>query len=425
MNNTLKKVFSYIGVAFASSLVTLGAVIGISSCSQQQGHKVDAATETQYRVYKYTYFGVNLTSTDVSDFFSLSDMPAGESIFSYIYDFDGTFENANDNQSVVHYTHMAYTMAVQNESTDTYSSLMVTKLSIRDEYDNWVTLYDWGNNISFNTDYVLFKAHTMRNYGYVESGHVTLTESRPQAFIDFFSYVIASGNPSLDYRFNDTFNYNAFAQGGVHTTNNLVVHNKYPFVAFGSVDVVEMTITYDMPIFVSGGNVFNRIEVYFLRATPDLKFKDSNGLDIQSHLIDGTNPYKYFKSMKYVNTYNSYVVEVASREKVADSSNTYIYYNASWLGEQYKTLSIYGSLDTYTESILSMANNNIDLNGFSTGNYQSDIGLGSVFALLTTTFQSFIPLMSIQIIPGITIGLLLFMPLIAGIIILIVWIVKR
>lgn len=55
----------------------------------------------------------------------------------------------------------------------------------------------------------------------------------------------------------------------------------------------------------------------------------------------------------------------------------------------------------------------------------SDVGLGGVFTLMGTAFTSFIPLFQIQIIPGITLGLLFFLPLIGTIIIVIIRLVKR
>lgn len=54
----------------------------------------------------------------------------------------------------------------------------------------------------------------------------------------------------------------------------------------------------------------------------------------------------------------------------------------------------------------------------------TDIGTGDVFSLLTHTFESIVPILSIAILPNLTIGMLIFIPLIVTIIIVVVKMIK-
>lgn len=68
----------------------------------------------------------------------------------------------------------------------------------------------------------------------------------------------------------------------------------------------------------------------------------------------------------------------------------------------------------------------IYLNGYlSEGNYLAIGASGGVFEIFTNAFNSVIPLLSVQVLPSISLGILLFLPLIGGIIVVIIRVIKK
>lgn len=66
------------------------------------------------------------------------------------------------------------------------------------------------------------------------------------------------------------------------------------------------------------------------------------------------------------------------------------------------------------------------INGYlSEGNYLSVGASGGVFDLMTGAFNGLLPILSVQILPNITLGILLFLPLIGGIIVIIIRVIKK
>lgn len=66
------------------------------------------------------------------------------------------------------------------------------------------------------------------------------------------------------------------------------------------------------------------------------------------------------------------------------------------------------------------------LNGYvSEGNYLAIGASGGVFDLMSGAFNGLLPILSVQILPNITLGILLFLPLIGGIIVIIIRVIKK
>lgn len=78
---------------------------------------------------------------------------------------------------------------------------------------------------------------------------------------------------------------------------------------------------------------------------------------------------------------------------------------------------------TLSQVLIDSAGDGVNIGSYTYGD--TDVGLSNVFVLFGDAFTSIIPFLSIQIIPGITVGLLCFMPLIATLIIVIVRLLKK
>lgn len=222
------------------------------------------------------------------------------------------------------------------------------------------------------------------------------------------------------FSFYQVFNYNAPYTGNL----NSVFINDADFTS--SMSPLIKKITYDLPYFRSNGQFFNRIEVIYTNAY-GTRYRDinSNALSIKLCSSDG---YGYFTHLQYVNTDTNFTKAVCFRNFSNYTDNNgdmqiYLDSGVSWVNTDYMQLKFLSVLSPSESNYLAQFNNNTTITGL--GGYSGDIGLGEVFTLLSLAFQSWLPIFNIQIIPGVTIGLMLFLPLITGIIITIIWIVKR
>lgn len=119
-----------------------------------------------------------------------------------------------------------------------------------------------------------------------------------------------------------------------------------------------------------------------------------------------------------------------------------VYQPYNWLHEDYKSIGVYEASTPYLNRVgfsepmntRSLAINNMTIRdilefdmtqndyGINTNGY---VTIGNVFVLISSAFSSVMPLLSVVIVPGITIGMLLFIPIILTIIIVVIKLVKR
>ena len=307
-----------------------------------------------------------------------------------------------------------------------------------------ILTYDYGQT-SFTCDYLTYSVRGSNYALYCEDSNANIRQimsngawqtrsilltinsvsSYGEKVGEWFPYYFSDNPIGSTFTFNDQFNYNAFAQSGSQILENIQVREKSPFLAVGTLDTAVMTIEYEVGWFKSGDFAFDTIVARFDIATTDLIFEWLNGQS-KSKLVEGHNPYKFFTFLSYKNSLSNFTLQVATRNKYLNSdSDTCINQNVSWLGSEYKTLHFYKVVDeqSYYYQVLTMANNNLVANGFNNGT--TDVGLGGAFSLLATAFSSLSGILAISLFPGITLGLLLFLPLIVGIIIAIIWLIKK
>lgn len=175
-------------------------------------------------------------------------------------------------------------------------------------------------------------------------------------------------------------------------------------------------VNIDLPFFRSNGEVFNRITLYYLNGG-SMAYLSDNGTTATN-----TNTQTwYFSLMYYENTLLGTSVAVNYR-KFSVSSSTYLIKGSTWKANSYRYLVFQGELTPEQRESLECFNND-SFSGFSQVN--ENVGLGNVFNILGQAFVSLRGILSIELLPNISIGLLVFMPLIVGIILTIIWLVKR
>lgn len=238
------------------------------------------------------------------------------------------------------------------------------------------------------------------------------------------------------FTFNKLFNYNAFIQYRYCEQKQIDVQpslrSLMPYYAtdlvYNSTDFPDVLQTYKYAInggFYSNGRYYTHIIVdYAFIAQPDnFQDKDNQIITANNQTLNGNVT---FLKMYYYNDAGNYQDEVCGRQYgYYDNRGSYYPYEPVWSNNSYQNLLMSSDVNQTNDVdyVMKMINNLHVYDGF---NIQSnDAGLGDAFTLLGNAFTAMTSIFNITIIPGITIGLLLFLPLIAGVIVLIIWVVKR
>lgn len=179
--------------------------------------------------------------------------------------------------------------------------------------------------------------------------------------------------------------------------------------------------------FIAGGYLYDTIRLVYASATNTYYVGENS---IATKIT--TNGYYNFIRLEYYDS-ESGVATTANYRNITnimiDENIESVYQRAStWKGnlsriyltseptiEQTEQLSLVnGSMAGYIAPVI-----------YPPGYVVGSIAMENGFTLLATAFSAVASILSIQILPNITIGLLMFLPLVVGIIIFIVWLVKR
>ena len=245
---------------------------------------------------------------------------------------------------------------------------------------------------------------------HISEENVNNSPTENSQIIDWFyenATLITEFEPSV-FTFANQINYNSPYATDLNS----------PFVSHYFADINELgfDLVYDLPSFISNNQVFNRIRLWYWNANGTRY--EMNGL---TAIYEGQNC-AWYGFMQYINTNTNETIEVNSRTSVY-MSDGYIVNSSTWVAQEYRTIVFQNELSPTQVKNLSQFNNSTYGSSFS--GVATDVGLSNVFNILSSSFSSFAGIFAIQLLPGITIGLLFFMPLIVGLIITIIWLVKR
>lgn len=230
--------------------------------------------------------------------------------------------------------------------------------------------------------------------------------------------IIVNPFETESYTFTFAYQINYYALYNSNIDNMFINDNTFDI---GSLP--QSKVLFEGVQFTSGGQTFDTIRLWYQNAQA-LSYLDSNK-NRQTWTASG------FASFIYMEYFNS----TTNKIEVVNTRLTKEYQNGNttgidqergsiWVSSPYQTLTFAEPLTE--EQITQLARlNNANIYGNTYIGNNGDIGLGSTFTLLGQAFTSWTGLLSIQVLPNITLGLLIFLPMIVGIIILIVWIVKR
>lgn len=281
-------------------------------------------------------------------------------------------------------------------------------------HDEFRLLYGQGLSVwSSNTSWSSTSYQTIHITGGDDIESTTLIEYLyDSAILMSIDYSSLADFPN--FTFNNQINYNAPYNASIDS----------PFILHtfeGGQEVFSYVI--ELPKFVSNGEIFDSIRLWYFSGYAT-SYLDSGGL-VKTNDNQGTAYYNY---MEYINTETNTQVMVNYRNFVNGNVNgsvqTYLTNGSEWKNDNYRKLVFLDDLSSSQATLLSQFNNQLmGYTGF--GNGETNIGLGNSFSLIAQCFEGVKNIFAIEVLPNISLGVFVFLPLIVGIIITIIWIVKR
>lgn len=244
-------------------------------------------------------------------------------------------------------------------------------------------------------------------------------------------------NQSLRFEFNKQFNYNAGLGVNLQDAYGYLVVGSTPsnWVGLSSVSddgVLYWTsgyFLYDVGGFFSNGIHYTAIKVYFAYQSQVQIIGYLNDEGNKIIAVPTDKPYIFYKQMTYYDVNTDVEQVVNTRDLIPynsseglGSSGKYYANTTTWYNDAFRYLTFDTPLTDDVRISLYALNNNLQYsNGFPNGSDNSD----NVFTLIASSFTGLIPILSVAILPGITIGMLLFVPLVVTIIWAIISIIKK
>jgi len=229
------------------------------------------------------------------------------------------------------------------------------------------------------------------------------------------------------FTFNKEYNYNAPVSNNL---NNDYI-DKYILMDGWQNEYISSYYrgkSLSLPYFISNGQVFNKI----LWVT---EWSTSQGTGNEILYATSENDYygipdgkEVFSRLEYVNTNTNTSVIVNMRNTYTGYSSVFsLPYNAyvdgsTWINDAYRYLTILGNLTTQQQININAFNNN---NQTSVSGFVGSGSVDNVFTLVASSFTAWLPVLSTYLLPGITIGMLLFIPLVAMLVFAIIRIIKK
>ena len=261
----------------------------------------------------------------------------------------------------------------------------------------------------------------------------------------FYYWSLRFVTPSVTYRFNQGFNYNAFAQSNyTQSVFNVINRQQSPVVKITDNMFAPNETKYPAQIFyelntgpfVSNGIVYDTITAILVKHTnSELWFENIDNTLVQYDTAWNNGQYYYVANLSYFNMKNNNIERVIACERqtyqtIKDNGNiTILPLKMTWTNYVYTELVFMGNSplnnkqNQYLNEILLMANNDIFTGGFVDNSTTN--GLLDIFTLLGVAFNSMAGILGIMIFPNITLGMLICLPLFALILFFIVGLFKR
>ena len=437
-------------IGLCISVLISGAVNSIKSKNTENvpvvTNKVRRAVDlpNPYTIYTFNDLGKILYNLDQLENLQNESYVFFDTDLKFIdYNAQGSIFDSNDYQGkccLYFYKYngpSGYYYTLDFDGYDWHNGLDSTKIMslryyINDQSSSGLYAYN-GNTASYvtSTDNLAFYFTYLKILGTANGMSQSAYQTNYSFYLNVKQYLqnFILNDSYIDFTFENDFNIGQF------------ISNTIPYEGFWSSPLTSAQ-------FNSNSNTYNIIfrglftcldKVY-----TEIKFEVTDCRDGIVYYIDSDGNkqsmignYLYPVDMQYLNKIDNYNIVSAYPYYLTYSSagDTGTFYGGSrpsvFQAEGLRTLKIYGfsteTLHTGYKSTGTDSRTNMSMQYVQKGNttWNTNLNLFGFETLLTTAFSSLIPLLSIQLIPGIAIGTLIFIPFIITIIILIVRAVKR
>lgn len=434
IKDILKKVLNVFCYVVTALAIVLGIAVGVTKCSgSNEPQRIDLQQADTSNVVRN-----NLINPDYNKYYVYENRyPAGtysidlDSVRSYfnVSNLLSPYQRSAEYRNL-YFSDPAYVLSDYNNS-DIFVPVTRIRFEFMDclinsstnqyEYKLRYVEYVSGSPITSggdNTAYLLVKSSQYAEDDVYVSYpvRIVLSDSDLDEH-EGFMYVLAPA-VNQDFTFNASFNYNApfglpcNAVYGTPDTNDWFD---------GGGDALSYKL-YNVGWFLSNGRLFNQIQWWAIKG---------NGVSV---VIDGNISTLQY-SGNYVYTFMYYrnsldpepdlsAVLVNARDSIPyNGGNSRYYANSStWLVPAYRNITFLNTPTAEISDLLGSFNNN---NQYDTGSLSVGGGFGDVFTLVGSAFTGLLPILTLQLFPSVTIGTLLFVPLVAMLVFAIIRVIKK
>lgn len=223
----------------------------------------------------------------------------------------------------------------------------------------------------------------------------------------------------------DNFNYNALGQPSntIGSLSAFMIRSaNSPFVDYlMNSSSIQTTIDYPIGYFVSNNGLFDTIRATMINSQ-QAKWVDIDGNVISSSSIGINNMHLgAIVDISYYNSFSGATIPVWQRDVFYQGSDKVYNNSGTWLTDDYKTFRFINDLSPYYDALLSNINNGRSNNDYIVGGAT----LNNAFDLIGSTFSAVVPFLSIQLLPGVSILLIMLIPFAITLVIAIVKLLRK
>lgn len=416
IKDVLKKVLNVFCYVVTGLTIVLGVAMGVNSCAgggrdpkeEQRSSLVQSPKNAQgeftavedYFVYVSKYDGnLSVDFDDVRSFFNVPGVSYGtsQSIVYHSLFFTDMYMFVNSETYAVKQMIFTFRTYPLTGNTPPYM-YRLSNVGFRsvDNSDFWFygktgNTYD-DNMGTFRADFkIVMTSDVISNY----------------AFSSFFQL-----GEKTKFVFNKVFNYNApyfYTLSAPYIPSINATTSRYAVK------------TYDVGWFFTNGQLFDTIEVWYLVSTGEVAYIDDKGIRQTAPNGGGVYNYMYFR-----NSVTSAEVMVNWRDAIGytDGNASSVAYlsTSTWRVDSFRSILFLQPLSDENKMNIEQFNNN---NQVYTSGYLVSGEVNDVFSLVASAFTGLLPILGVYLLPNITIGTLLFVPLVAMLVFAIIRIIKK
>lgn len=429
--NIIKWVCAGLGWSALLTCLILLLSLGVKGCKKQpsqsaaisevQRNEIRHKDAVQYDNYRYLY---------ICDYAGIEEVDSAtmKLLATRVLGTNGGSATAKPNLEINQYFNGGCAFYLQGQFVDLYRARVTLK-----SLDDSVTS-DWYYRV---IDFALFDKNDNVQYAYASLTYPYLNTATQIQFYQNGSIVISDtlfeeGGLIFDALLNPFYHIENYEPRSI-IFDNAINYNtfydkdlSYDWLE-NSTDVPNgYTLDLRFGTFISGGQLFDCIRIFYHNVADNYfvnSFQDYNDVKAPGN---PNNTLVYFLNISYVNsmTGQSVIVNVRDSTLIHFASENWVSAftrGSTWVSQAYREVTfLYGLSEQRITELMRLNNNSGVISYGSSGN-----GFGGVFDLLGQAFNTWASIFNMTLIPGISLGLFIFLPLVVTIIVLVFRAVKK